>query len=81
MKLSTNHIVRVLATGFVVLILLSILLFWIGFLCNVSLFEFMPNEIKSVTIEPSGLLPDNIENDPNIERRSRVSARLKQWVG
>lgn len=76
MKLSTNYIVRVLATGFVVLTLLSILLFWIRFLCNVGLYVWMPYENKSATIEPSGLLPDNFENDPNIERRSRVSAKM-----
>ncbi|MFC1792221.1 hypothetical protein ACFL3Q_01385 [Planctomycetota bacterium] len=77
MKLSTNYIVRVLATGFVVLILLSIPLFWIRFLCNVGLYVWMPYEIKSAAIEPSGLLPDNFENDPNIERRSRVSATME----
>ena len=77
MKLSTNYIVRVLATGFVVLTLLSIPLFWIRFLCNESLYVWMPSEFKYVAIEPTGLLPDNFENDPNIERRSRVSARLE----
>jgi hypothetical protein len=77
MKLSTNYIVRVLATGFVVLTLLSILLFWARLLCKVGLYLWMPYEIKSVAIEPSGLLPDNLENDPNIERRSRVSAKME----
>jgi hypothetical protein len=77
MKLSINYIVRVLATGFVVLTLLSILLFWIQFICNESLYLWMPNEIKGVIIKPSGLLPDNIENDPNIERHSYVFADLK----
>jgi len=77
MKLSTNYIVRVLATGFVVLILLSIPLFWARLLCNVGLYLWMPYEIKSAAIEPSGLLPDNLENDPNIERHSRVSAKME----
>ena len=77
MKLSTNYIVRVLATGFVVLTLLSILLFWTRLLCNVGLYVLMPYEIKSVAIEPSGLLPDNFENDPNIDHHSRVSAKME----
>ena len=77
MKLLTNYIVRVLATGFIVLTLLSIPLFWIRFLCNVGLYVWMPYEIRSAAIEPSGLLPENFENDPNIERHSRVSATMK----
>jgi len=79
MKLSTNYIVRVLVTGFVVLTLLSIPLFWIRFLCNEILSVWMPREYKYVDIEPTGLLPDNLENDPNIERHSRVYARLDEW--
>jgi len=79
MKLSTNYIVRVTATGFVILTLLSILLFWIRFLCKESLHVWMPREFKHVAIVPTGLLPDNLENDPNIERRSQVYADLEEW--
>ena len=79
MKLSTNYIIRVLVTGFVVLTLLSIPLFWIRFLCNEILSVWMPSEFKYADIEPTGLLPDNLENDPNIECRSRVYTRLDEW--
>jgi len=77
MKRFTNYSVRILATGFVVLTLVSILLFWIRFFCSVSLSERMPDEIKSTVIEPSGLLPLDFENDPNLERRSRASAQIR----
>jgi hypothetical protein len=77
MKRFTNYSVQVLATGFVVLTLVSILLFWIRFLCSVSLSERMPDEIKSIVFEPSGLLPDNFEKDPNIQRCSRALATMR----
>ena len=76
MKRLTNPI-RVLATGFVVLTFVSIFLFWIRFLCRVSLSERLPDEIRSTVIEPSGLLPLGLEKDPNMERRSRVSAQIR----
>ena len=79
MKLSTNYFVRVTATGFVILTLLSIPLFWIRFLCKESLHVWMPREFKHVAIVPTGLLPDNLENDPNIERHSQVYADLEEW--
>ena len=77
MKRFINYPIRVLATGFVVLTLVSILLFWIRFLCSVNLSEIMPDEIKSAVIEPSGLLPLDFEKDPNLERRSRASAQIR----
>jgi len=77
MKRFTNCSVRILATGFVVLTLVSILLFWIRFLCSTSLSERMPDEIKSIVFEPSGLLPDNFEKDPNIQRCSRALATMR----
>jgi len=77
MKRFTNYSVRVLATGFVVLTLMSILLFWIRFLCSVSLSERMPDEIKSAVIVPSGFLASDFEKDPNLQRCSQVSAQMR----
>lgn len=77
MKSFKNYPIRILATGFVVLTLISILLFWVRFLCIVSLSERMPDEIKSAVIQPSGLLPLDFENDPNLEQRSRASAQIR----
>jgi len=77
MNSSQNHPFRVLATGIVVLIFLSIILFWLRFLCSASLSERMPDEIKSAFIEPSGLLADDFEKDPNLQRRSQVTAQTR----
>ena len=77
MKSLINYPVRVLATGFVVLTLISIPLFWVRFLCHISLCERLPDEIKSVVIEPSGLLPSAFESDPNIQRSSLASAKMR----
>ena len=77
MKPLTNYPVRVFSTGVVVVTLLSIALFWLRFACRVSLSERMPDDIKDVSIEPSGFLPDDFEKDPNVTRRSRVSATMR----
>jgi len=77
MNSSKKHPFRVLATGIIVLIFLSIILFWLRFLCSATLSERMPDDIKSAVIAPSGLLPDDFEKDPNFQRRSQVTAQMR----
>ncbi|GAF92356.1 unnamed protein product, partial [marine sediment metagenome] len=72
-----NYSVKVFATGFVVLALLSMPLFWFRFACETSLAIRMPNAAKGVRIEPSGLVPPEFENDPNVVSHSRVSAGMR----
>ena len=74
MKFLTNYPIRVLATGFVVLTLLSIPLFWFRSLCRISLYERMPGASKNVLIEPSDFVAREIEEDPNIARKSQITA-------
>ncbi len=81
MKFSTYYFVRVLATGFIVLTLLSIPLFWIRFFCRASLSELMPNDVRTVSIEPSGYIAPEIEEDPNLTQRSKISAIIDQNYG
>jgi len=76
MKSLIHYPVKVFATGFVVLTLLSIPLFWFRFWCQTSLVVRMPSEARDVSITPSGLVPPELENDPNVVNRSRVSARM-----
>jgi len=76
MKFVVNYPIKVLATGFVVLVFLSLLLFWIRFICETSIAVGMPDEATYVRIEPSGLVPPEIENDPNVVLHSRVSAGI-----
>jgi len=78
MKFSTCYLVRVLATGFIVLTLLSIPLFWIRFFCRVNLSELTPDDARIVSIDPSGYISPDIEEDPNITQHSQVSANMDQ---
>lgn len=74
MKPSRSYLAKVIAAGFVVLLLLSIPLFWVRLLCEAALREIMPREARSVHIQPCGLVPKEIENDPNVARHSYISA-------
>jgi len=71
-----NYPVKVFATGFVVLALLSIPLFWFRFACETSLAVRMSDDAKSVFIRPSGLVPPEFENDPNVVHHSIVSMSI-----
>ena len=75
--LALNYPVKVFATGFVVLVLLFLPLFWIRSACETSLAIRMPDDAKGVRIEPSGLVPPEFENDPNVVSSSRASARIR----
>jgi hypothetical protein len=76
MKFKISYPVRVFATGFVVLTILSIPLFWFRFLCELSLAGRMPIDASYVKISPSGLVPPELENDPNVIRHSDVTASM-----
>ncbi|UCE46236.1 MAG: hypothetical protein JSW47_11495 [Phycisphaerales bacterium] len=78
MKLFTNYPVRVLATGLVVLTLLSIPLFWMRFFCRLNLSEIMPDDTRNVSMESSGYISPEIEGDPNLAQHSKISARIDQ---
>jgi hypothetical protein len=72
-----THPIKVLATGFVVLVLLSLPLFWIRFICEASITAGMPEETQSIDrVQPCGIVPPEIENDPNVAHHSSVSASL-----
>jgi len=75
--LALNYPVKVFATGLVVLVLLSLPLFWMRFTCETSLFFRMSNEAKGVSIAPSLLVPDELEKDPNVVSPSRASANIR----
>jgi hypothetical protein len=77
MKSSVNHTIKVLATGFVVLLLLSLPLFWCRWLCEIILAEMMPRDCREIGLRPSGLVPSELENDPNVVRHSEVNAEMQ----
>jgi len=72
MKPLINYPVKVFATGFVVLVLLSLPLLWIRSACETSLIEGMPRGAGYVSITPSRLVPPELENDPNVVSHSSV---------
>ncbi len=77
MKSVMNHPIKVLATGFVVLVFLSLPLFWIRFVCEASIAVGMPEETQDVDrVQPCGIVPAELENDPNVAHHSSVSAGL-----
>ena len=77
MKSRINYPIKAIATGFIVLVLLSIPLFWLRCICEVSQLDMLPVEAMEARIEPSGLVPDEFENDPNIIIHSQASARIR----
>ena len=76
MRIAQNYCVKVLATGFIVLILLSLPLFWAHWFCKSLLGAIMPMEYRTVGIEPCGLMPPEIETDPNVLKKSHVHAHI-----
>lgn len=76
MKVPQSYCVKALATGLIVLILLSLPLFWARWFCKSLLGSFMPMDYRTVDITPSGLVPSEIESDPNVIRHSGVHAHI-----
>ena len=78
MRSRLNYPVQVLAAGFLALVFLSLSLFWASWLCKSILADLMPMDDRTVDISPSGLLPGERENDPNVAYHSAVHAHVKQ---
>ncbi len=75
MRASANSLIKNISTGFVVLFFLSLLLFWLRWFCNVYLVEnLLPESAKSVSLQPSKLIPEEIENEPNVANHSSITA-------
>ena len=58
MNKPTSNLINIVATGCIVLVLLSLLLFWGRFLCVVHLINNIPAGSSRIIISPSGLIPD-----------------------
>jgi hypothetical protein len=79
MKNSIYKLLKPLSCTFVVLFTLSLPLFWGRFVCDAFLFKRIPVKRSSsfrerglINISPSGLLPPEIENDPNVAWHSSI---------
>jgi hypothetical protein len=69
-------IVQAIAVGFIALVLLSIPLYWGRFFCEMALVEQIPSDVSGIVISPSGLVPPEIENDPNVTIHSQFDASM-----
>jgi hypothetical protein len=76
MRTSANYAIKVLTTGFIVLLLSAVILFCGRFITDARLRAGMPRDATRVEISPSGLLPDAVEFDPNADRRSMARASI-----
>lgn len=74
MKSIINYPFKVFATGFIVLVFFSLLLFLVRSLCESSLSVRQRDDAQAIIREPSGLVPEEFENNPNVVKHSLVSA-------
>jgi hypothetical protein len=52
--------INVIATGFIVLVLFSLVLFWARFICWKNLIDNIPSDSRSIIIRPTGLIPGEL---------------------
>jgi hypothetical protein len=76
MKTCIDKTLKTYSAGFVILLLISIALFWGRFFCDSFLFGRMARPYKEIKITPSGLLPAAIENDPNVAVHSSFRGNI-----
>jgi hypothetical protein len=72
-KTDSNRFITITSTGFTVLVLLAIPLYFCRNICDGLLVTKMDASAK---VSPSGLLPMQIENDPNVVDYSEVIGRM-----
>jgi len=80
MKFLNKYVIKVLATGFVALVVLSILLFWARKTCQAIFYEkLVVGKTAQVKIQPSGLLPE-LDNAPEVVTKSSIDADIDDDV-
>ncbi len=78
MQSRLNYPIAVLVTGFLVLIFLSLALFWANWICKSALADMMPMDNRTVNIVPFGLVPGERQDDPNIAFHSAAHAHISE---
>jgi hypothetical protein len=68
--------IRTSTIGVVTLVLLAVPLFGGRYLCDITLAAKMPS---GISVSPSGLLPPEIENDPNVTDHSKAYVFVNEW--
>lgn len=79
MKEKIYELLKVFCGGFAALLLVSLGLFWGRFFCDTFLLKNMARESEwtNIKISPSGLLPAEIENEPNVARHSEFRGYIE----
>lgn len=78
MKSSAQYTTKVLTTGFVVLMIMSILMFWLLKIGQATFYEaLVVGRTGRLDISPSGLLPAEVESEPNIV----IQSNIKGFIG
>jgi len=75
-KPDSNRFMTIIATAFTVLVLLAIPLYFGRNFCDGLLVRLIDT---NATVSPSGLLPPEIENDPNVENHSKAVSDIDDW--
>lgn len=85
MNSQKGYLIAVITTGFIVLVLLSIGLYWARLFCTVALDGITPYANRRVRIQPCGLVDARLGNEPNEVIPSRIAAdtnpRQFSWMG
>jgi hypothetical protein len=77
MKSSTKYATKVVTTGFVVLLLTSILIFWALKTGQAAFYEeLVIDRTGKMSISPSGVLPKEIESEPNVVKQSELTGYI-----
>ncbi len=70
--------VYIITTGFIVLLLLSLPLYWMGWSCQTAIQDRIERFSSSAKIQPSLLVPEEFEYEPNnVVKHSYVSTRMR----
>jgi hypothetical protein len=78
MKASIKYLIKVICTGFIVVLLVSVSLFWILKIAQGAFYElFVVKSSASTKLSPSGIVGQEIfDTEPNIVRQSEIQAYI-----
>jgi len=80
MRFSGHYHLTVIATGFMVLVLLATPLHWGRYMCDVAFVANMPKDVRHISISPSGLFPFEYRFDPNSHSLSTANASIERFA-
>jgi hypothetical protein len=77
MKPSVKYLIKVVTTGFAVLLITSTLIFWLLKIGQAAFYEeLVVGRTGKMSISPSGILPVEIESEPNVVKKSEIKGYI-----